>query len=122
MRRVVGEEVRDVSDVLRLVNHLTQPTNIEPSPLGAFSHIFKMIHGAVGSLFNGLRVAMAGLDGPIAPSLEDGVKALVLASIALLLGLAATNQLTLIRRPPMVALKEPRARSSASRSGKSTKQ
>ncbi|KHO11389.1 Ribonuclease H-like protein [Metarhizium robertsii ARSEF 23] len=60
-----------------------------------------MIHGAVGSLFHLVCVewasgspAIAGLGGPIAPSLEAGIKVakvVVPASIALLLGLAATD-------------------------------
>lgn len=97
-RGEVGEELRDFSVVLSLVNHLPQPADVEPPPLEALYHVFKMIHCPVRTLFGALGVespsgnpAIAGLGAPIAPSPGRRVGLVVPASIALLLGVAGTD-------------------------------
>lgn len=93
-----SEKLSDVSVVLGLVNHLAQPTNIEPPPLVVLYHIIKVIQCPVGTLLNPLAIelasgnlAIARLGGPIAPSLESKIVLAVQAAIALLLGFAWTH-------------------------------
>ena len=80
--------------MLGLVNHLAQPTDIEPPPLVALYHIIKVIQGPVGTLFDPPSIESAHGNlvsgAPIAPSPESTAVLAVVMAIALLLGLTWT--------------------------------
>jgi hypothetical protein len=97
-RGEASENLRDVSVMLGLVDHLAQPTDIEPSPLVVLYHMIEVIQCPIGTLLNpfviesaSYNLAIAVLRDPIAPSLESKIVLAVPAAIMLLLWFAWTD-------------------------------
>lgn len=93
------KKVSDFTVVLRLIDHLRQPTDKESSPFVIIiCHIIEMIQCPDRTLFDTLTggsttaaVGVTGLRVPVTPSLEGVLVLAVKATTELFLGLAWSN-------------------------------